>query len=124
MDDLTGLMAVIFIFGTPAILVAMAMVRNQFAERHRRKERAEARRIYERLMHHKLDVVESALAMGYTRDEVAELDSRLERLIGAERMRTLLDPKEQALPVLPESADTDELLQREVAAIRRQREAT
>ena len=121
MDGLDGLLAIIFIFGSPAILIGLWMLRGQIAEGNRRKERAAARRMYERVMHHKLDVIESALAMGFDSVQVKELDSRLTQLIGAERMKSLLDP---ATPGIPSTGElpSDEDMREEIEHLRRERE--
>ena len=60
-------------------------------EKMRRKERAEARALYERLVKEKLDVINTAVAMGHTHDELAALDARLEKLVGPEKLTQLLD---------------------------------
>ena len=120
-DDLTGVLAIIFIFGTPAILVGMGMFRSHIGERHRRRERAAARRMYERVMHHKLEVIETALAMGFSHDQAKDLDRRLEQLIGAERMKTLLDPGTPGIPSTGELPTNDDL-NREIVAMRKERE--
>jgi hypothetical protein len=120
-DDITGILAIVFIFGWPGILIGMHMIRGQFNERHRRRERAAARRMYERVMHHKLEVIETALAMGYTHGQADLLDRRLEQLIGAERMKALLDP---ATPGIPSTGElpTDDDLKREIVEMRKERE--
>ena len=120
-EDLTGVLAIVFIFGWPGILIGMHMIRGQFQERHRRKERAAARRMYERVIHHKLEVIETALAMGFSHDQVKTLDQRLEQLIGAERMKSLLDDKTPGIPTTGE-LPVDDDLNREIVALRKERE--
>jgi hypothetical protein len=121
MEDLTGALAIVFIFGWPGILIGMHMIARQANERHRRRERAAARRMYERVMHHKLDVIESALAMGFSHAQARELDQRLERLIGAERMKTLLDGPTPGIPTTGE-LPTDDEMRGEIEMMRRERE--
>ncbi len=110
-----------FLFGWPGVLILIQMIRSQVNERRRGRERIAARRMYERVIHHKLEVIEAALAMGYTHNEVKELDSRLERLIGVERMQALLDPK---MPGVPTTGDllSDDDLSREIRDMRKERE--
>jgi hypothetical protein len=120
-EDITGILAIVFIFGWPGILIGMHMIRGQFNERHRRRERAAARRMYERVIHHKLEVIETALAMGYTHDEVRQLDSRLEQLIGAERMKALLEGPTPGIPTTGE-LPVDDDLRREIVEMRKERE--
>ena len=54
-------------------------------------EKAESRRLYERIAMEKLDIIKTAISMGYKTDELTELDRRLEMLVGADRMTELLD---------------------------------
>ena len=86
-------------------------------ERARQAERKEARKLYERLAMEKLDVLKTAVAMGYSRDELTDLDSRLEKLIGTAQMADLLDKK---IPEAPEASDAlrDADLQAELDRIR------
>jgi hypothetical protein len=70
-------------------------------ERIRAKDRAEARALYERLMMEKLGVVKRAIDVGFSHDELADLDARLERLIGREQLARLLDDE----PGTVEAAD-------------------
>jgi hypothetical protein len=120
-EDLTGILAMVFIFGWPGILIGMHMIRSQINDRHRRRERAAARRMYERVIHHKLEIIETALAMGYSHGQVDLLDRRLEQLIGAERMKTLLDSGTPGIPTTGELPQDDDL-SREIAQMRKERE--
>lgn len=70
-------------------------------ERIRAKDRAEARALYERLMMEKLGVVKRAIEVGFSHDELADLDARLERLIGKDQLARLLDDE----PGTVEAAD-------------------
>jgi hypothetical protein len=45
--------------------------------------------VYRSLGQEKLDILKTAVAMGYSHDEVARLDERLERLIGKEQLEQL-----------------------------------
>jgi hypothetical protein len=120
-ESLAGVLTIVFLFGSPAILIALGMLRGHVNQRHLRRERTAARRMYERVMHHKLEVIETALAMGYTVGEVRDLDARLERLIGAERMQALLDERTPGLPTTGELPSDDDL-KSEIAAMRKERE--
>jgi hypothetical protein len=64
-------------------------------------ERERLRRMYERLTLEKLDVIRTAITMGYKHDDLSELDARLEQVIGSTAMQKLLDAK------LPSSGDKD-----------------
>lgn len=50
------------------------------------RERAEARKVYEALVKEKLDVMKTAITMGYSERELAKLDLRLEKLIGKDKL--------------------------------------
>ena len=78
---------------------ALAIIFEPIKDSIRKTERAEARKLYERLALEKLDVIKTAVAMGYSREELADLDSRLERLIGAEQMKLLRDGKTPKVPM-------------------------
>jgi hypothetical protein len=85
-------------------------------ERLRAAERADVRALYERLAREKLDVIKTAITMNYSRQDIAELDARLERLIGAEKLQALLTDGVMPLPqVIAELRDID-LADADVAA--------
>ncbi|GEM_PF-1083133 len=97
-----------------AILVRPMTLRMQQSERER------ARKLYERIVLEKLDVIKTAVAMGHNRDELAGLDARLERLVGADKLAGLLSESKPATPSAPvtgELLDTD--LDSELDALRR-----
>lgn len=75
---------------------------------------------YERLAKEKLDVIKTALAMGYGDKELAELDARLEKLVGKDALQQILrDGSPSALA----SADLlDTQLDKEVERLRRLRD--
>jgi hypothetical protein len=85
-------------------------------EELRLKDKAEARAAYERVILAKLEVMKTAVAMGYDDAQIKALDARLEGLIGADKVAGLVDPvAAQALP----SADLlDDDLQHELARLR------
>ena len=74
-----------------------------------RREREETRKLYERIVMEKLDVIKTAIAMGYSHNDLGELDSRLERLVGSEKLKSLLNSEKPSTP----SVDED-LLQAEL----------
>lgn len=84
-------------------------------EAQRLADKAAARAAYERVILAKLEVMKTAVAMGYDDDELKALDKRLEGLIGADKVAGLVDPiQSQALP----SADLlDADLQHELARL-------
>jgi hypothetical protein len=86
-------------------------------ERLKRAERAEARKLYERLVQEKLDVIKTAVAMGHDESNLRILDERLEQLIGRDKLENLLAEE----PRVPEvSADLmDDDLQAEVDRLAR-----
>lgn len=87
-------------------------------ERLKQQERAEARQLYERLAQEKLEVIKTALTMGYADLELKKLDERLERLLGQEKLAQLLeqDPKVE----LQEVDLLDEDLQAEIERLQRE----
>jgi hypothetical protein len=72
----------------PIISIALEPVK----QRLRLAERREARQMYERLALEKLEVLKAGITMGYSQQELRELDSRLERLIGEDKLKKMLDP--------------------------------
>jgi hypothetical protein len=76
-------------FSIPILSTLMA----PFNARAKSAERERLHRMYERLALEKLDVIKTAVAMGYQKSDLHELDSRLESVIGSEAMRALLDGK-------------------------------
>jgi hypothetical protein len=53
-------------------------------------ERFKALEAYRQLASEKLDVIKTAIAMGYNEQELKRLDARLEQLIGAEAVQQLV----------------------------------
>lgn len=94
MDELIGLVAVIMVFSIPLAAIMSGPIKQALAQRERR----EARKLYERLTMEKLDVIKTAVAVGMDKGDLAELDMRLERLIGANQMQSLLLNKEPHVP--------------------------
>lgn len=108
--DLIALLAIMI----PVIAVSIPIVAilvKPVSDAAKRKERIEARKMYERLALEKLDVMKTAIAMGYTKNELGALDQRLEQLIGSQQMQALLSDSTPGIPVAP-----GELLQTELTA--------
>lgn len=55
-----------------------------------KQERQKALEAYKALVHEKMEVIKTALAMGYRADELERLDARLERLIGREQLANIM----------------------------------
>jgi len=85
-----------FIFALLALLaglVGIPCVIHSFIAVERR-EREAVRRKFAELVKEKLDIIHTAVSMGYNRSDIAELDERLEKLIGSEKMlKTLKEAK-------------------------------
>jgi hypothetical protein len=79
----------ILIFGIPIIQAIMS----PFTTKIKADEREKMRKMFERITLEKLDVIKTAVAMGYQRSDLQELDSRLEEVIGSSAMRELLEGK-------------------------------
>ena len=118
MEDLTGLMAIILIFGTPVLLAVIIGWIIAYGNQAKRAERDRARATYERIAIEKLDVIKTAIAMGLSSDELRELDQRLERLIGSDQLRSLLNEDQPAVPVVNQELRDNDLLEE----VERQRE--
>lgn len=85
-------------------------------EELRLKDKAEARAAYERVILAKLEVMKTAVVMGFNDSELKALDQRLEALVGSDKVAGLVDPV--ATQALPSAELLDVDLQREVAHIR------
>ncbi len=121
MEDMTGILAIVLIFGTPLLIALVIALFVSFNNQQARAERERARKLFERMMQEKLDVIKTAVAMGFSRDDLSYLDQRLEQLIGAEQMQSLLDSRApKAPPVSTEVQQAD--LDAELNALRQQRE--
>lgn len=81
----------LFALSIPIIAIVGGLVTASMKGRRDVAERAEARKLYERLAMEKLDIVKTAIGMGYKSDDLADLDERLERLLGEDKMRELID---------------------------------
>lgn len=117
--DLVGVLALMIPLMALAIPIVAILVR-PYAEGRKIAERTAARKLYERLALEKLDVIKTAVAMGYTHDELKALDLRLEQLIGREQLQTLLSEKTPGAPTAPTEMQHAELTE-ELDAVRRMR---
>ena len=80
----------IFAIGTTVVMVRSAFRRvAKQEERLSSQAQLKALEVYQALGQEKLDIIKTAVAMGYSHDEVARLDERLERLIGKEQLEKL-----------------------------------
>ena len=82
---------------TALAIPIVAILAQPFQARLKSIERDKLRQMYERLALEKLDVIKTAVAMGYKQADLADLDSRLEQVIGSEAMQRVLDGK-SAIP--------------------------
>jgi len=73
---------------------------------------------YERLAKEKMDVMKTALAMGYHDDDLARLDARLESLIGREKLEQIV----AGAAMLPSSDMLDTNLDSEIRRLQRLRQ--
>jgi len=98
-------------FSTGALVVIAGVIHSFLAAD--RRERHKIREYYTTLVKEKLEVLKTALAMGRDASEIAELDRRLERLIGNEEMlNTLREPTAKAeaeIEQLSSKLNVDEL---------------
>ena len=102
-----GVLAILLIFGTPVFLgaiVTWGIIRNKSLGRRQQEKQLQ---MYERLVSEKLDVIKTAIAMDYGSNELAELDRRLEHLIGKDELAKLLKQGGELPQVSQELANTD-----------------
>ncbi len=85
-----GELAILLIFGTPVLLGIIITLAVVSSNRHARLLKDKQRETFERITLEKLDVIKTAVAMGYSHNELAALDNRLEKLIGRDRLEGLL----------------------------------
>ena len=85
-----GVLAILMIFGTPVMLGLIIAGGLLINSRIKRQHDEKQRQMLERIMLEKLDIIKTAVAMGYSRNELDALDRRLEQLIGTEKLQGLL----------------------------------
>ncbi len=73
----------------------------------RKAERDEARKLFERVVMEKLDVMKTAISMGMDKTDLEALDSRLEKLIGREKLESLINEDIEVPEVTGDLLDTD-----------------
>lgn len=81
----------------------------------KKAERDSARQTYERIALEKLEVMKTALSMGLDKDDLADLDARLEKLIGQGKLERLLDEEIVVPEVTADLLDDD--LQAEITRL-------
>lgn len=99
---------------TALAIPIVAILTGPISLRMRQAERREARKLYERVVMEKLDVMKTAVAMGFQQDDLQDLDARLERLVGTDKLQGLLVDREA--PVPPEVQAEGELHDTDLAA--------
>jgi hypothetical protein len=67
-------------------------------EKLRLQDRDKARAMYERLSLEKLEMLKAALHGGYKEEDLAKLDARLERIIGSDKLQSLLEVATESSP--------------------------
>jgi hypothetical protein len=109
--ELAGIIAVLGAFTVPILAILIQPMR----VRARQLEQREARQSYERLVREKLDVIKTAVAMGYTNDQLSDLDARLERLVGTDKLSGLLGDSPRTPEVTTQLLDHDLLSEIQIA---------
>jgi hypothetical protein len=85
------------------------------------KHREQALQVYKELAKDKLDVVKTALAMGYKDDDIARLDARLESLVGQDKLAELIHGSGPEVLANADLLDTQ--LDNELQRLKQSREA-
>ena len=101
------------------VLLAMSLLAGAYFNNVEIRQKNGIRQMYVDLVKEKLDIIRSALAMGYSDQALSELDQRLERLIGSEKMLQTLRTEGEALSVKvsdPKIPDND--MEREVEQVK------
>lgn len=80
--------------GQPAQIIDNSAQHIVELEKLKIQERKEARAMVERLVQAKLDVINNAIAMGASDKELERLDARLEKLVGQDRLKSMLEGKD------------------------------
>jgi len=75
--------------------IARANLKTRLADRQKAID------TYRLLVQEKLDTIKTALAVGFKSEDLKELDERLEKLIGTDEMRVLLDTQNEKVPLAP-----------------------
>lgn len=106
---------------TALAIPIVAILTGPITLRMKQAERREARKLYERIVMEKLDVMKTAVAMGFEQNDLRDLDARLERLVGSDKLQGLLSGKEAPLPpaVMPENELPDPDLDSEIERLQR-----
>jgi hypothetical protein len=76
--------------GTPSYHTVQVQAPAKPAPRQLTPAQIKALETYERLAKDKMDVIKTALAMGYHEDDLARLDARLEKLIGKDKLQDIV----------------------------------
>jgi hypothetical protein len=81
----------VVLLGVTMGFTSMGLLTHLFIQSARRERRHhEALRSQERILVERMDVLKTAIAMGFDRSQLDELDQRLEKLIGGDRLARLL----------------------------------
>ena len=121
--DIEGITAIVLIFGSPLLIGVLGLAAWTINSLLKRQQIERSRQTYERLARDKIDVIRTALAMGRSDEDIRDLDERLERLIGADQMKSLLDPINPR-PPLPQAELHDADLLSEVERSRQRNPET
>ena len=100
-DLLISLVMSFFILGAIPITVLGGMLISRSNLKLRLMEQRKMLEAYTELMKERLDVIKTAIAVGYEQEDLVDLDLQLEELIGADEMRALINPKAPAVPAAP-----------------------
>ena len=100
----------VLLLGLTLGFTSLGLVTHLFIQSARKERRHhETLRSRERILVERMDVLKTAIAMGFDRSQLDELDLRLEKLIGGDRLEALLDGRDSAPSLAPGELPGDEI---------------
>jgi len=89
-DLIIGLIISVCMLGFIPLTILLGMWISRANLKTRLEEKRRIVDTYKELLLEKLDIIKTAVAVGYSQDDMQDLDERLERLIGSAQMQQLI----------------------------------
>src|SRR5688572_7022617 len=100
----------VVLLGVTFGFTSLGLITHLFLHSARRERRqSEAQRSHERILLESIDVLKTAIAMGFDRTQLDELDVRLEKLIGSDKLAGLLDNRDNVAAASQRELPGDEI---------------